>query len=216
MEANTEIEDLHTRLAQVTEVKAPSSTAAPTWFAEDKDFETTSPTGTVTNASNVSSSDSDSNRNENQPGNQNNPEQKPTATAAKLPDAVVRASAETATLMYDQALTVGCTIAINSKFNKKFTDDEKKQILDKNLEDTPEEALLNEADKQLAAKWKRLNKKKARSLNEIPLSDAEEKRITEAFYNYFKIKNITMPPEYLLLFNLVFTTADRIVETIVD
>jgi hypothetical protein len=118
--------------------------------------------------------------------------------------------------MYGQALEVCFTIAANSKLNKKFTAEEKKVIIDKDLEFTEEEKLLDEAEKTLAKKWKYYNKKRKHTLAEIPLKEEEEKRLTNAFYNVFKVKNITMPPEYLLLANLLFTTTDRIVDAVID
>lgn len=208
------LETLHSRLSMATEQKAPSTNTGPTWFADDDDVkELTPPTG------NVSSMDPDSNRGENENGptaQQPAPTPQPTNTTSKITDAALRASAETATLMYGQVLEVGCTIAINAKFNKRFSEEDKKTIIDKNLEDTPEEAILNEAEKQLAAKWKRLTKNRKRTLDKIPLQPDEEKRLTDGFYNYFKIKNISMPPEYVLFFNLFTTATDRIIETIID
>ena len=207
-----EPKSVHERLAQAVETKAPEAAPVQTWFADESDI-------------NNNPAPSGAPKQEQAPGNTQTEtkaadglgaQSEKTGSAAKITDAVKRASAETATLMYDQLLTVVCNIRINAKFKKRFSDEERARVIDKDLEFTEIEKLENQKDKDLAAKWHRLLKVRDKKIKEIPLSEQETKRHEDAFYNYFKIKDIALPPEWLLFGNLIFTTIDRVIETELD
>jgi hypothetical protein len=188
--------DLHAAMGAPTEQKAPTlNSASSNWNFSDEPIEEEAAQTETT-------------------------EQKPEPDTKEKPNAKTgdhkyRLSAETATLMYDQALQIGCNLRINQKFNKKFTKDEKNRILEQDLEDRKLDE-LDEADKLLKRKWDRYSKKKTNKINAIPLNEQETKNVTDAFYQYFKVKQIELPPEWVLAFAIGGTTIDRIIETEAD
>lgn len=135
-------------------------------------------------------------------------------SASELSD-VQKASADTATLMFDQILQVVSTPLVNYKFKKKFTDEQRREILQKDLIDKALDQ-LEEQDKILKRKWEREVERRDYKIKNIPLNEKEEKNVNTAFLNYFKVTGKTMPPEWLLAFALTSITADRAIEVFVD
>lgn len=210
---NTEVKEqsLHEKLAQATEYKEPTGTTE-SWFASENEInDIPSPTGTPNTNTTILKEPT-----EQTSTTQTQSQTKEAASGTKVPDAVKRASAETATLMWDQLLSVLGAWRVNSNFKKKFSEAEQTIILEKNLEDVPEENLTDPVEKTLHSKFHRLLKKRDQKMKNIPLSEDEKSRHEDAFYQVFKIKDIALPPEYLLYANLGFTLIDRIIETEVD
>jgi hypothetical protein len=196
--------DLHAALSEATEQKAPTgdnNTGA--W-----DFNKVEPETTPTEPPIQSTSPTDSTP------EKPNPAAEPKGPG-KVSDDVKRASAETATLMFDEFLQLTGNFAVNTKFKKKITPEEQKRILEKDLEDADFD-LLEEADRILKKKFERLLKNRDRKLKGIALDDPEKKRCFTSFYNYFKIKDIAMPPEWLLSFTLGSIVIDRTIDVMAD
>jgi len=189
---------LHDKLRQQTETKAPSANAQSlSWMPEgDEGINTATETIEETKTT--------------------EPTTAPASKKEMVPDSVKRASAETATLMYDQLLTVFGSFRVNTKFKKRFSIEEMMQVNDLDLEHTPIENLTSDVDKQIHIKFNSLLKKRDKKIAKLPLDDYETKRITDSFYHVFKLKDIAMPPEYLLYANLAFTFIDRAIETEID
>lgn len=134
----------------------------------------------------------------------------------KVPDKIKKQSAETATMMWDQLLTAFCTWRARKKYEKKFSVDEMNLVVDKNMEDAPETNFIEEKEIITYKKFHRLTKKLQRTMSKIPLTEDETRRHEDAFYHVFKIKDISMPPEWILYANLGFTLIDRLTEVEFD
>jgi len=142
---------LHDKLRQQTETKAPSANAQSlSWMPEgDEGINTATETIEETKTT--------------------EPTTAPASKKEMVPDSVKRASAETATLMYDQLLTVFGSFRVNTKFNKRFSIEEMMQVNDLDLEHTPIENLTSDVDKQIHIKFNSLLKKRDKKIAKLPL-----------------------------------------------
>ncbi len=131
-------------------------------------------------------------------------EQKP----RKSPE-VTKASAKTATLLFNEGMRMVCTPIVNHKFNKKFTVEDKELILEKNLEDASPEALADEKEKALAKRFQFALKKRDKMRDKIPLNTDESQTVYTAFHNYFEITGKQIGPEALLIFSLTGIVVNR-------
>lgn len=191
---NQEPSNLHDALAQATEYKNPSQEKS-AW-----DF------------SNLDESQDNQEENENI---ENKGPEKPKNAPQKVSDEVKRDSARTATVLFSQLIEVTGTFAINQKFKKKLSPEEKQRIIESDLEDKLLDE-IDEADRILKKKFDRLLKQRDKKIKAIPLSNEEEKRCENSFYEYFKIKDISMPPEWMLGFTLGTILIDRTIEVVAD
>lgn len=190
--------DLHAALSEATETKAPQADkASDAWdFSKvDSATETVAEPGTEEPAKKE--------------------EAKEPKASAKVSEEVRKASAETATMMFDQLLQLTGNFAVNNKFKKKLTADEQKRVLEKDLEDCELDA-LEEEDRILKKKFDRLIKNRDKKIKNIPLDADETKRCETSFNQYLKEKNIEVPSEYLLAFTLITILADRTIEVYAD
>lgn len=185
----TEEQDIHNTLATPTEVKTPGSSQAFTWNFDDSPEATES----VENASIPASSDG----------------------KKVISEEERRNSAETTVIMADQLVQLIANMRINAKFKNKFTEQERTTIMEKDLE-FADPNKLEEADRLLKTKWDTYLRRRDRKMEKIPLDKNEMRRYVDAVYQYYKVKNMTMPPEYLLLFNVAQHLIDRAIETEFD
>jgi len=131
----------------------------------------------------------------------------------KVSDEEKRISAETATAALESFLEMLCVPLINRKFNKKLTIEE----MDKG-EANEYKAIetLTPGDQAIQQKFNAIMKKRDAKIKNIAFDTKETNRTEKIFYNYFKIKDIAMPPEWLLYVGLGNTIADRVIEVVTD
>lgn len=137
------------------------------------------------------------------------------AARPKISEEIKKTSAETSTMLFDSVLKIAGGIIVSAKFKKRFNSEEMKTILEKDLEDKS----LDEVDAQdllLKKKFDRLLKQRDRKNNAIALDDDEHATVYDAFYQYYKVKDISMPPEALLYFTLGSILASRTLEIAFD
>lgn len=192
---------IHEALSAPTETKAPQQQNASTLWDWDKAEETPPPPPNTNHTAPPP----------NTPPGEPKTEAEAPKGSEKVSDTLKKQSAETATLMWDQFLQLAGNARVNSKFKKKFTKEESQKIIEHDLEDTKYND-VEEEDKVLKTKFDRLLKKRDRVILNIPLNEKEYKNHVAAFYNYFKVKDIEMPPEWALGFTLGATFIDRSID----
>lgn len=204
---DSQTSDIFAALNQPTEHKAPGSTATLGWnFDDDESNGPQSGGPSPEPATGSGKADNEFLRSDERPAAER-------LKAPRVPDEVKRASAQTATAAVDSLLTMACVPLIERKMRKRLTEEE----LDKgpDLEDRKDEELQDE-ELRIKKKWMRTMKLREHKLREIPLNSKEEKNLETAFYNYFKIKDIAMPPEWLLYISLSSILIDRVIEVVTD
>jgi hypothetical protein len=139
----------------------------------------------------------------------------PAGAPGKITEDVRKASAETSKLLFDTAITMIGSLALKQKFKKRFSDEEQRVVIEQDLADRKVEE-VEEEFLTIKRKFDRLTKKLDKKLTAIPLDPTEEKTVYDAFYNYYKVKNIVMPPEALLFFSLGSILVDRTLEVTLD
>lgn len=195
--------DLHAALAEQTETKAPGTSTGPGWTFDEADEQTfeqpAAPGANATGSENFMQNDGRSTKEK--------------LAQPRVPDEVKRASAQTATAALDSLLSMTCVPLIDRKIRKRLTEEE----MDKgaSLEDRKDEE-LNDEELRIKNKFTRLMKLRDHKIKNIDLSSKETTNIETAFYNYFKIKDIAMPPEWLLYLALGSVIIDRGIEVITD
>lgn len=206
MTDTTEISDLHAALAQSTESKAPGTSAGPAWTFDETEGEFQAQTAETQNNQSGSNASDNFLKGDDRPASER-------LAKPRVPDEVKRASAETATAALDSLLGMVCVPLIDRKIRKRFTEEE----MDKGaaLEDRKDEELSDE-DLRIKNKWNRLMKLRDHKIKNVDLSAKETKNCETAFYNYFKIKDIAMPPEWLLYISLGSIVIDRVIEAVTD
>lgn len=123
------------------------------------------------------------------------------------------ASAQASTAMFNMLLTGGFTFFQNQKFNNKFSSEQKNTL--ESVQDK-EDSSLTPAELALKRKYLKAEEIHNKKLDRIPLSDKQKKDLEEALSLYFKIKNISMPPEWLLIFTVGQILGSRGIDLAVD
>lgn len=194
----TQEQDLHSALEEATETKPPIDNA--TGAGWDFTKVTTDEKETI---------------DDKKPDTEERKGEEKSKPGERVPDTRKKLSAETATLMWDQFLQLVGNARVNSVFKKKLTPEEKERILTEDLEDKKLDE-VEESDKVLKRKFDRLLKKRDAKIKNIPLNPTEWENHVKAFYNYFKVKDIELPPEWALAFTLGGTLVDRVIEVEAD
>lgn len=209
-EPETQQKSIHEQFAEATEHKEPGTESFVWNFDEDlkeSDFQ----------SQNKSNTDW---FNESENSTENNFEQSTKSEQTQTPkhqstEATKKMSAETAAFLFDEALQLIGIPITNYRFKKKFSDEERERILENDIEDKLLED-LEDYDRVLKRKWNRLLKQRDNKIKAIPLNPDEKDKVEKAFYQYFKVKNIDMPPEWLLGFMLGRIIVDRTLEVALD
>lgn len=136
----------------------------------------------------------------------------------KVTDKTLRMSAETTAHMIKNATELIGELALTVKFNRK-----RKKIADSEAElDTIEDALEREVileEIELEKKkirLKRLFKKYSDKEQENKVTEDELERLTEAYYNYYKITQKTMSPETILYCEMINILTPRTMNVFFD
>lgn len=202
MSEPTEEINLHAALAEQTEQKTPGTSTGPAWnFEQDEQIAAEAEESAATDGGK-----DDFLRTDNRPAGER-------INKPRVPDEVKRASAETATAALDSLLSMTCVPLIDRKIRKRLTEEE--MDLGFNLEDKKDDE-LNDEELRIKNKFTRLMKLRQHKIDNVELSTKEIKNVETAFYNYFKIKDIAMPPEWLLYISLGSIVIDRVIEVVTD
>jgi len=102
----------------------------------------------------------------------------------------------------------------NRKFQKKFTKEEILK-LDKLVYKNSDQ-ITDHEEISLKNKFDKLIKKHNKKLENVPLSEAEEKDLQTQLIAYMDFKNKTIPPEIGLLFNAISIIGNRVVDVTTD
>ena len=193
---------LHEQLAQAVEHKSADNVLQSPWKFNDEDDAP------------IPGMDSDGS-NDHPEGEKPKTSAPPSQSSPKISDEIKKASAETSTMLFDSILKITGGIVVNNKFKKRFSSDEMRTILEKDLEDKDIED-VDSQDLVLKKKFDRLLKQRDKKNKAIPLDDDEYKNVMDAFYQYYKVKDMSMPPEALLYFTLGSVLASRTLEITLD
>ncbi len=187
-------------LRKPTEYKEPGKASGPAWDFNNTEAETDAP--------------QEEKKAEGEPAAQG--ERK----TNKIPDEVKKASAETATLMFDELLQMMCKPVLYHKHKKKFTEEEREAISEHDLQDKDLAQITDEKQQILKKKWDRHYKKLEQKLLNIPLSkkpsNDEYNRVYVSFYNYFKATDTALSPGWLMAFTFSSLAIDRGIEVFTD
>lgn len=170
--------DLLEELKKRTTEKLPSAAASKSWDFSDKettdtiapnDFTTQQPTPQTQTQATTKASEPKS-------------ENKLDAKTIKMDSEASQAAVEFLTTMIGEVI-------VNLMYRSKFSMDERQQLSDKVLD--AKEENLNDEEKQLLRKYKRLMKEKDKKIDKLTPSDKARERMTDAFAKYAEMTGKT-------------------------
>lgn len=176
--------EFHSLLEQDTETKAPTETVTKMWSFDDE--------ATIVSETNSAGQTTSNNNSASDP---KKPEQPKEVLTDKRKEEIRVASAETAVASLDAMIELVGGFIVNRKFKKQFTKEELKKgrdIFDRDPD------MLDDGDKELQKKFKRELDVRAEKLKQLPFETTDTERLNAIFYNYFKITNKELSPEFLL------------------
>lgn len=176
--------EFHSLLEQETEAKAPTENVTKMWsFDDEATIISETKTGETKTEGSIFSSEP------------KKPEQPKEVLTDKRKEEIRTASAETAVASLDAMIELVGSFIVNRKFKKQFSKEDFKKgkdIFDRDPD------MLDDADKELQKKFKRELEIRADKLKQLPFEESDTQRLNAIFYNYFKITNKELSPEFLL------------------
>lgn len=202
-------DELLSRLSTATETKTPNANqAAKAWsFDLDEMKKETPQTETVSSDFKID------------PPPVTQPNTQPTGTATSTEPKISKdtklATARITVSALNSTQRIIFEPLISRKYRKKFTDDEQRILVEKNLPDQ-EKAAIHPDDLPLRNKFDRLMKQCNKKLNAVPFTDTEEQDLEKIFYQYMDAKNKTLPPELMLGISLANVLGKRAIDLFMD
>lgn len=177
--------DLLEELKKRTEPKTPSEAASQIWDFSNDEKETVAPNGLQNPTPEASTQPTTTT-----PG-ATNPE------APKIDKKEAKIAAEASQAGIEFLTTLIGEFIVNYQFSKNFTDEQKELLNEKLLDSNPD--FLNDEEKTLLARYKRLEKKKDKKLKGLEQGEKARERMVHAFEKYSELTGTTFMTPGLML-----------------
>ena len=200
----SEVMDLASILQVKTDTKAPGANkAAPVssafWDQSEDDFEQPKKTEAKKEATTAATTEE-------------------AAAPKKLTESVIQSSARTATGMVELTTKMIISPIQNYKFKKKleksFTDQQLNKIEEKLID--ADEKSLEDDDKRLKLRFERMMAKHQKKTEGIDFKPEEKKDLNEAFEEYMRYTQSSLPPQWFVALAIINTVGKRAIDTFTE